>query len=81
MEVFEQTSTLTAVRTALLKSPDSPWYLVALVQVALDLAQEVNALHVLCKTQEQVLQEQYKSLETLNKKYSEVLYCLKTIKE
>lgn len=81
MEVFEQTSTLTAVLTALQKSPDTPWYLVALVQVALDLAQEVNELQVLCKTQEQVLQEQHQSLETLNKKYSEVLYCLKTIKE
>ena len=81
MEVDEQTSTLTAVRTALQKSPDTPWYLVALVQVALDLAQEVNTLQELCNTQEQVLQEQHKALDQLQKKYSEVLYHLKTAKE
>ena len=80
MEVFEQTSTLTVVRTALQKSPDTPWYLVALVQVASDLAQEVNALQVLCKSQEQLLLQQEKALDTLQTKYSEVLYHLKSSK-
>lgn len=81
MDVDDRTSTLNAVLNALQKSPDTPWYLVALVKVALDLTQELNALQSLCQTQQQVLQDQHKALDQLRNKYSEVLYHLKTAKE
>ena len=73
-----QIANLTAVRTALQKSPDTPWYLVALVQSTLDLVQEFVNLQALSAVQAEKLQEQHKALQTLKNQYSEVLYHLKT---
>jgi len=74
-------SMLPEVLYSLQQSPDTPWYLVALVQAVIDLSQEVNEMRILCQSQQISLQEQAKSLDQLQTKYSEVLYHLKTVKE
>lgn len=79
MEHTLMVSMLPEVLYSLQQNPDTPWYLIELVRVALNLSTEVNDLRVLCMVQSEKLTDLNKVLDQLQTKYSEVLYHLKTV--